>query len=48
MVGRTKDCSDFESISRFGRWNVTTMNGREHELVEEMKKYRLKVLGVSG
>ena len=34
-------------ISRFGCWNVRTLNGREQELVAEMKKYRLEVLGVS-
>ena len=41
-MGRRKDSSGFESISRFG-----CLNGREHELVEEMKKYRLAVLDVS-
>ena len=35
------------NISRFGCWNVRTMNGREQELVAEMEKYRLEVLGVS-
>ena len=47
MGGRNRDCSNFESISRFGCWNVTTMNGRELELVQEMKKYCLEVLSVS-
>ena len=32
---------------RFGAWNIRTMTGREEELVEEMKKYRLEMLGVS-
>ena len=32
---------------RFGAWNVRSLRGREEELVEEMIKYRLKVLGVS-
>ena len=32
---------------RFGAWNFRTMSGREIELVEEMKKYRLELLGVS-
>ena len=32
---------------RFGAWNIRTMSGREVELVEEMKKYRLEMLGVS-
>ena len=35
------------NLSRFGCWNVRTVNGREQELVEEMKKYRLDVLGIS-
>ena len=30
------------NISRFGCWNVRTMNGREQELVAEMEKYRLE------
>ena len=34
-------------MSRFGCWNVRTMNGREKELVEEMKEYGLEVLAVS-
>ena len=34
-------------IKRFGCWNVRSMNGKEEELVAEMKKYRLEVLGVS-
>ena len=32
---------------RFGAWNVRSLRGREEELVEEMVKYRLEVLGVS-
>ena len=32
---------------RFGAWNIRTLSGREVELVEEMKKYRLEVLGAS-
>ena len=27
------------SLSKFGCWNIRTMNGREKELVEEMKRY---------
>ena len=34
-------------IKRFGCWNVRSMNSKEEELVAEMKKYRLEVLGVS-
>lgn len=32
---------------RFGAWNIRTMRGRESELMDEMKKNRLKMLGVS-
>ena len=32
---------------RFGTWNVRSLTGKEMELIEEMKKYRLDVLGVS-
>ena len=32
---------------RFGAWNVRSLRGREEELVEEMVKYRLEVLGVA-
>ena len=34
-------------VSRFGCWNVRTMSSREEELVDEMKRYRLEVLGIS-
>ena len=36
-----------DMIKRFGCWNVRSMNGKEEELVAEMKKNRLEVLGVS-
>ena len=32
---------------RIGVWNVRLMRSKEEELVEEMKKYRLDILGVS-
>ena len=35
------------NITRFGCWNVRTMSGREEELIGEMKRYGLEVLGVS-
>ena len=35
------------TVSRFGCWNVRTVSGREEELADEMKRYRLKLLGVS-
>jgi len=35
------------NVRRFGCWNVRSMNGKEEELVAEMKKYRLEVVGVS-
>ena len=48
MMAKNNDndlgCNIF--ISRFGCWNVRTMNGREQELFAEMEKYRLEVLGV--
>ena len=47
MCGSARNHSVFDNISRFGCWNVRTMNGREQELVEEMKRCRLEVLGVS-
>ena len=34
------------NVKRFGCWNVRSVNSRE-ELFTEMKKHRLKVLGVS-
>ena len=34
-------------MSRFGCWNVRSMSGREEELVDKMKRYRFKVLGVN-
>ena len=47
MGGRDRNHSTLDNISRFGCWNVRTMNGREQELVEKMKRCRLEVLGVS-
>ena len=35
------------NVNRFGCWNVRTISSREEELVDEMKRYRLEVLGVS-
>ena len=35
------------NVSRFRHWNVRTMSGSEEELVDEMKRYGLEVLGVS-
>ena len=32
---------------RFGTWNVRMLTGKELELIGEMKRYRLDVLGVS-
>ena len=32
---------------RFGAWNVRSLKGREEELLEEMEKYRLEIVGVS-
>ena len=40
-IGNNNDCY------RFGTWNVRSLTGKEMELIEEMKKYRLDVLGVS-
>ena len=34
-------------MSRFGCWNIRSMSGREEELVDKMKRYRFKVLGVN-
>ena len=35
------------NVKRFRCWNVRSLNGRGEELVMDMKKYRLEVLGVS-
>ena len=34
MGGRDRNHSALDNISRFGCWNVRTMNGREQELEE--------------
>ena len=36
-----------EEWVRFSAWNVRSLRGREEKLIQEMKKYRLEVLGVS-
>ena len=33
--------------TRFGNWNIKTLNGMEVELVQQMKKYKIKILGLS-
>ena len=33
--------------TRVGIWNVRTLKNKEEEVIEEMKEYRLSVLGVS-
>ena len=33
--------------TRVGTWNVRTLKNKEQEVIEEMKNYRLSVLGVS-
>ena len=33
--------------TRIGIWNVRTLKDKEEEVIEEMKKYRLSILGVS-
>ena len=33
------------NVNRLGCWNVRTMSGSEEELVDEMKRYGLEVLG---
>jgi len=30
-----------------GNWNITSMTGKEHELLEEVKRYSLDVVDVS-
>ena len=47
MIAKNNNNDLDSNISRFRCWNVKTMNGREQELVAEMEKYRLEVLGVS-
>jgi hypothetical protein len=32
---------------RFGTWNIKSLNGKEVEIVREMEKYRLELLGLS-
>ena len=32
---------------RIGAWNVRSMNGQDRELIEEMRKYDLRILAVS-
>ena len=31
---------------RFGTWNIKTLNGKEVEMIQEMKRYKIKVLGL--
>lgn len=45
-VGRVRRVGGEEWV-RFGAWNVRSLRGREEELIEEMVKYKLEVLGAS-
>ena len=36
-----------DDLYRIGAWNVRSLKGKEQELIEEMKRYILGVLGVS-
>jgi len=31
-----------------GNWNTTSLTGKEHELVQEAKRYSLDVVGISS
>ena len=33
--------------TRFGTWNIRSINGKEIELVEEVKKYNINILGIT-
>ena len=46
MAPATKRRSDGEYF-RVGAWNVRSMKNKEEEIEEEMKKYRLDILGIS-
>ena len=39
--------SQSDDLFRMGTWNVHSLKGKEQELIEEMKRYDLGVLGVS-
>ena len=36
-----------KELLRVGAWNVHTMRGKDWELIEEMKKYHLGILGIN-
>jgi hypothetical protein len=31
---------------RFGTWNITSLTGKEMEIVEEMKRFHIPILGI--
>ena len=33
--------------TRIGTWNITSLTGKEREIVEEMGKYCIQILGIS-
>lgn len=45
MITRKRPDKDLDL--RFGTWNIKTLNGKEEEIVDEMEKYRLNILGLS-
>ncbi|KAI5708164.1 hypothetical protein M8J77_017213 [Diaphorina citri] len=40
-------CPRTQTRIRFGTWNIKTLNGKEEELVEEMMKYKVQIMGLS-
>ena len=51
MVISTENSIEIENENRnyiFGTWNVTSLTGKEPELVDEAIRYRLDIVGVSS
>jgi hypothetical protein len=40
-----KDGTHMIRTTRFGTWNITSLTGKKIEIVEDMKKYNLSLLG---
>jgi len=50
VLGDLKDTRKRQSCHKLviGNWNITSLTGKEHELVEEAKRYSPDVVGISS
>ncbi|KAI3373394.1 hypothetical protein L3Q82_021942 [Scortum barcoo] len=48
VVGASTTQSLDQNSLAIGTWNVTSLGGKEHELVREVERYRLEIVGLTS